>query len=131
MDKEFVPYEIALELKELGMDTPCFSSYDEDGKLSRTYHTRYRMTKLNSNEIEGTIAPLYQQAFRWFKEEKGLWGYIEPRDVGGHEAYIIHGRIGTEEESYWREVSRDLIEEGQGELECIKKMIELTKDKNE
>ncbi len=29
MNKEFIPYEQALELKELGFDEPCFGCYDE------------------------------------------------------------------------------------------------------
>ena len=29
MDKEFIPYEQALALKELGFDEPCFRWYDE------------------------------------------------------------------------------------------------------
>ena len=28
MDKEFIPYEQALALKELGFDEPCFATYN-------------------------------------------------------------------------------------------------------
>ena len=33
MKNEFVTYEIALELKELGFDEPCFKAYDIKGVL--------------------------------------------------------------------------------------------------
>ena len=29
MNKEFIPYEQALELKELGFDEPCLGCYDD------------------------------------------------------------------------------------------------------
>ena len=29
MEKEFVPYELALRMKALGFDEPCFGYYDE------------------------------------------------------------------------------------------------------
>ena len=30
MEKEFVTYELALKLKELGFNEPCIATYDED-----------------------------------------------------------------------------------------------------
>ena len=33
MNKEFIPYEQALELKELGFDEECFGWYSKDGKF--------------------------------------------------------------------------------------------------
>ena len=54
MNKEFVKYEQALALKELGFDEPCMSSRD-------------------MNNGKGLIQlPLYQQAFRWFREKHNL-----------------------------------------------------------
>jgi len=55
MNKEFVTYEQALALKELGFDEPCFD-----------YH----------NIKNGLIlSPLKQQAFRWFREKYSLIAY--------------------------------------------------------
>jgi len=54
---EFIPYEQALELKELGYDIPSISS--EHGHVWE-------------REI------LYQQAFRWFREKYNLYHFIEP-----------------------------------------------------
>ena len=33
MEKEFVPYDLALELKELGFDETCFGSIDQIGYI--------------------------------------------------------------------------------------------------
>jgi len=66
MNKEFVSYEIALKLKELGFKEQCFSFYDIEKKLyaSEGYY------KIGYNVLnEEVIAPLYQQVFRWFREK--------------------------------------------------------------
>jgi hypothetical protein len=36
MEKEFISYEIALKLKELGFDEPCFDFYDnnQEGRIN-------------------------------------------------------------------------------------------------
>ena len=71
MNKEFIPYEQALELKELGFDSNLIGGYKQDavfyyekGELYYDYRPMY-----SSTSHEGQIlAPLYQQAFRWFRE---------------------------------------------------------------
>jgi hypothetical protein len=75
MKNEFVPYDIALAMKELGFDDGCIAWY---------YHEELRYMNLeddvpvkNNIELTGTYetdkycyaAPLYQQAFRWLLEE--------------------------------------------------------------
>jgi len=72
MEKEFIPYEQALALKELGFDEPCFahrySNRDDD------FH--FLPNPLNNSQLikenRGCAAPLYQQAFRFFREKYGL-----------------------------------------------------------
>tara|TARA_R110000751_G_scaffold15208_1_gene49082 strand:- start:213 stop:596 length:384 start_codon:yes stop_codon:yes gene_type:complete len=61
MKNEFIPYEQALALKKLGFNEPCLKSYSKiDYKLNEADNGLYLK------------APLYQQAFRWFREEHGL-----------------------------------------------------------
>ena len=69
VDKEFVPYEQALALKELGFNEPCLASYFHEGK--RLHITEY----LNYGEYT-TLAPLFQQAFRWFRDKHKLGAII-------------------------------------------------------
>ena len=68
MKKEFIPYEQASALKELGFDEPCLGWYASDGSLIKDYVTN----KFN----EFTVAPLYQQAFRWFREKYELSSWV-------------------------------------------------------
>jgi len=60
LSNEFVPYKESLELKELGFDEECFKKYYSD----------------DSEKLD-CPAPLYQQAFRWFREKHGWVGGIK------------------------------------------------------
>jgi len=67
MEKDFTPYKIALELKELGFDEPCFVFYTYEGKFSNELSfNEYKNTALK------TSAPTLSQAFRWFREKYNL-----------------------------------------------------------
>jgi len=69
MEKEFVPYEIALAMKELGFDEPCFRMYKKGDK--HLISTMDIPNAIYSADIK-IQAPLYQQAFRFFKEKYNL-----------------------------------------------------------
>jgi hypothetical protein len=69
MNKEFVTYKQALALKELGFDEPCFGYYNYNG-------THFFDYKPKTDDKNLTKAPLYQQAFRWFREKYGLFNFI-------------------------------------------------------
>jgi hypothetical protein len=69
MKNEFMTYEQALALKELGFDERCFSRYYESGKLADS------LSYLHHNYFGQVNAPLYQQAFRWFREKHSLIAY--------------------------------------------------------
>jgi hypothetical protein len=71
MNKEFVTYEQALALQELGFDKPCLAYWN--------YYTQ----ELNYNSHPSTFhsedviqLPLKQQVFRWFREKYGLQAYL-------------------------------------------------------
>ena len=71
MEKEFIPYAEALELKKLGFNESCFRWYDE--RFKDTLHQdKYNTNKdLFMTDLDCS-APLYQQAFRWFREKHDL-----------------------------------------------------------
>jgi hypothetical protein len=134
MNKEFILYEQALALKELGFDEPCFANYTvipedkidwftipEQGITDKTSFGSSKNYNSKSFEEEGTIsAPLYQQAFKWFREKyevspiitcyselRNAWKYHIPNE-GGEQGF------NTYEEA---------------ELACLKKLIEIVKQK--
>jgi hypothetical protein len=67
MNKEFVPYELALKLKQLGFDEPC-AMYYQDERFDDAIGSQ------NSDKAEWVTctAPLFQQSFRWFREKNQL-----------------------------------------------------------
>jgi hypothetical protein len=71
MNKEFIPYEQALELKELGFDEPCMFPYHRN---NTNYIDSTHVELANYNATEKLVsAVLYQQGFRWFRENYGYY----------------------------------------------------------
>ena len=87
IEKEFVPYDLALELKELGFDEPCFGFYG----LSRDDYKTIRLSIFQNlktdylpdvHHLDVTCdAPLFQQAFRFLYQELGVEKGIMPLDI--------------------------------------------------
>jgi len=122
MEKEFVPYEQGLALKELGFDETCIMAYyhllseDKKDKL----FMRYNDNKTNSDNA--ISAPLYQQAFRWFREKYELYYTIEGSIKEGFQYFVY-----TYEYEIKSEESFNTYEEA--ELACLVKLIEIVKEK--
>jgi len=81
MNKEFITYEEALALKELGFDEPCFGYHNIDPYLKTP---TFNLVKPFDHEW-CLPAPLYQQAFRWFRNEYNYVHTIFPADLALHE----------------------------------------------
>jgi hypothetical protein len=81
MEKEFVPYEQAVALKELGFDEPCFGRYD--GRDENKGKIWYEMPNLGKGwiPVKDVLAPLYQQAFRWLHEQLNMKGVMPTTDL--------------------------------------------------
>jgi hypothetical protein len=120
MTTVFVPYEQALALKELGFDEPCFGWYSNmDGNVFRQGYCETYLGIENCAK-----APLYQQAFRWFREKYGLHYQIEYMDDYLQYGYVITEiSINTELEEKYKFTYEE------AELECLKKLIEIVKNK--
>ena len=114
MKKEFVTYEIALALKKLGFDEPCLA-YFEDKELMRGILN-------NPGKRRYLIAPLWQQAFRWFRVKHNLDSWIySPNESKGYFAIILKDkRFVSYNEQF------DTYEEA--ELACLNKLIEIVKE---
>ena len=79
MEKEFVSYEMALELKELGFDEPCFTYYYDNTNILEnelSIHLYYGWTYEETKKLKSTLAPTFYQAFRFFREKYRLEGAI-------------------------------------------------------
>jgi hypothetical protein len=120
MKEEFVPYQLALELNQLGFDETCLSYYEGE---SFSYH-------LASIKGDDYIipAPLFQQAFRWFRDKKlsdmCVCRYQGRDDGGVYYYYCITNDFGVEETRHFQE---GFFSYEEAELACLTKLIEIVK----
>ena len=125
MEKEFIPYEQALALKELGFDEPCFKKYIAGCLWSNpTTPEIYKNIHPNSSDC---LAPLYQQAFRWFREKYGLEGVTQRAEYFMWYKWIIHQYTENVKKYVADWFEYKTYEEA--ELECLNKLIEIVKNK--
>ena len=78
MQKEFLSFKMALALKELGFNEPCFTYYYN---VSSKLRTNISVNIDNGwtyfpNKKSITLAPTLSQAFRFFREKYRLEGAI-------------------------------------------------------
>lgn len=132
MNKEFIPYEQALELKELGFNDGCLAGYSLDRYDAVFFDIKEQngigwLTRSNKGlkDHKGyCTTALYQQAFRWFREKYELNHIIifqsktktyDAGIIGDIENFVDYNLIfNTYEEA---------------ELACLKKLIEIAKNK--
>ena len=83
MKEQFVSYEIALKLKELGFDEFCFAHYCDGDLITKTailksstmqYYQQNNINPSNQYKDKKCTAPLWQQVIRFLNEE----GYRTP-----------------------------------------------------
>ena len=139
MEKEFVTYEQALALKELGFDEPCFGFYKL--KHSNIYYNTIVQTQIhkfrNNSDLnlysdlkEKIAAPLKQQSFKWFRDKHEIEVTIAcfynnkldmPYGKRVYHCHIVRDGITTKGPKF------KTYEEG--ESTCIDKLIEIVKKK--
>ena len=137
MNKEFVTYEQALALKELGFDEPCISYYfsdsifndaaEEDDTLhpgdprfysdTNTSLSAYTKDELKYNSVS---APLYQQVFRWLRNQYATCWYIQSEYPAFYGLFIHNG-------TDYDHTVYDTYEEA--ESACLDVLIEIAKNK--
>jgi hypothetical protein len=115
MEKDFVPYEIALELKQLGFDEPCFGYWKSPTWLIEE-KTR---TDGYTHADQLCSAPTYSQAFRFFREKYNLIGWIEKYPL--QNVYVLELPKCTFDEPPFHKTYE------KAELACVRKLIEIVK----
>jgi hypothetical protein len=117
MNKDFTLYPEAFELKQLGFDEPCLGHYS-NGEFVYSSHTNNTMQRFRY------AAPLYSQAFRWFREKYDLYTnitkYNDENDTQDKFYYYISDGYMREEFNTYEEA----------ELACLKNLIEIVKGGN-
>jgi hypothetical protein len=132
MEKEFIPYNLALELKDLGFDEPCFGFYVNN-------KVKYGIASVDKNInkcwVDGLFctAPTFSQAFRFFREKYQMnanidWNFyaeLMNRLPDKNFYYVVKNKIGNN-----KILSESFETYEEAELECLKKLVEITKEQN-
>jgi hypothetical protein len=120
MLKEFIPYEQALELKELGFNEECMAIYFVPtkkfiiGKKVNEYTTEVRI-----------YAPTFSTAFRFFRQKHKLIAGIFPNNHSLERKTSYMGYVGK-----FKKGDIDVYDTyEEAELACLKKLIEIVKNK--
>ena len=148
MNKEFVKYEQALALKELGFDEDCFGYY-VDGELRginlgieelggiEPYYQRFGFHILSNHDIDNpnkivVTAPTFSQAFRWLLNRHNLYGIIIPTETMNwtfKTMTVVEDVI--EVPPYNHVDANDYSTYEEAELACLEKLIEIVENKSE
>jgi hypothetical protein len=133
MNKEFVPYELALELKQLGFDEPCLATIDQTDFI----HIKGTEYPIRGAMIYDTIdCPTYSQAFRWFRYKYWYTALILCDSfqivIQLSTSKTLDSKTGEYKnnystQTYHKEVGLKSYDES--ELACLKKLIEIANDK--
>ena len=122
MNKEFISYEQAVALKELGFDERCFTRNYESGKLADS------LSYLHHNHFGQVNAPTFSQTFRWFREKHNLYVDIFVDDNKTFGFMITHftseGRVDSP-------VKYNHITYEESEQACLDRLVEIVKNKYE
>ena len=119
LEKEFVPYEQALALKDLGFDEPCITSYNKSEKLFKIWEDEQVIG------ITKCSAPTFSQAFRWLREKYGLYSWITI-ELGNKSTFcwVLSGEhTSTQYAAYFHTYE-------EAELACLRKLIEIVQGGN-
>jgi hypothetical protein len=119
MEKEFVTYEIASELKNLGFNERCY------GCFSHLDNRELRTSRVYTNGVsENIAAPTFSQVFRWFEEKYSYFVDIKtdttPNEILGFDYTIKSWKFPPMYFDFFKD-------KREGNIEVIKKMIEMVK----
>lgn len=101
MKEQFVNYDIALKLKELGFNKRCFAYYFEN----KVFHLGGRLGTIDDIVIDrkyvedicqhkdSCLAPLWQQVLEWFRKKHNIEASIQFDDNNIKYYYFIHTNI--------------------------------------
>ncbi len=132
IENEFIPYQLALELRQLGFDEPCFGFYQviEIESENKSYLVKVLDVTQSVCRNQDCTAPTYSQAFRFFREEYGLKHCIIPLVCEQGFSDLYESRIHQETQNISIVGNHKSYEEA--EIACLREMIKIVKEgKNE
>jgi hypothetical protein len=128
MEEEFIPYELAVKLKALGFDEPCFGRWWFRADMHKLNEASLEIIRSNYFELPEhfILAPTFSQAFRWFREKYSLYSHIR-------ESYAFDNTLGFVSQINGSCVTHGIVDKPinrfdtyeEAELACLTKLIEI------
>lgn len=118
MEKQFIPHNLALKLKELGFNEECLAFYSTDGQ-AKLFRTNPDQT--HNNSYWYLSAPLWQQAFDFIRNKFNIFGYIFDDAQTGQYWWGFSKSFSGETEEDTSETANQSYEIAQEE--CLERMI--------
>lgn len=130
MEKEFIPYEQALVLKELGFKEPCIGYWWNNKDFTEPEF----LLEYCEHVMDGNLKrPTFSQAFRFFREKYELYPQINLHDRENKETWrTTISILGLYDLAYNQNVSKEPYHKTyeEAELECLVKLIDIVKKQN-
>ena len=126
LDKEFLPFVEAKALKELGFNDACLACYMFETQPNFKWELHHAV---NTNKYLHIIsAPLYSQAFDFFREKYNLYPYIHHSIVSNNARQCTYSIISNTHEDMTS--SKICTSYKKAELKCLQHLIKfITKNK--
>lgn len=121
--KEFVGYNLAKELKDMGFDEDCLGFYYYIKTPMLTLCEPELYNKLEKHNLTLLKAPLWSQVFRWFMKKHNLMGIIDYDETEKKFYYYINTM--DNKEINW---SKSFKSYDEAEVECLKRLIIIVKN---
>jgi hypothetical protein len=133
LEKEFVPREQAIALRDLGFDEKCMAYHGkQDTMMGMLYSNIYNGNTFHnavatpSEKHLDVYAPTYRQAFKFFRKNLGMKFYIR-EDMWNDWCGVKILKDNTDKE--YKEVGSYNSYE-KAELACLNSLIEIAKNKS-
>lgn len=118
MNQEFLPYQQALELKELGFNEKCAAKYNKGSFQNNSLGT-WNDYNDSTWGVSLISAPLYQQAFKFFREKYGF-----TYSIGKTNICVYHIPVNNYHTTF---MIQDCKNYEEAELKCIQSFIDHAK----
>ena len=113
LEEEFIPDELALELKKIGFKKECFRYQHTSENIKES-----NLKNMTDNDIVGI--PLWQQAFDFFREEFKIHTSIQEYDINNY-TYLIDDGVNKDIQVIGFKTYKE------ARLECLRCLIKLKK----
>jgi hypothetical protein len=129
LEKEFIPYQEAFELKELGFDEPCFGYYlCKNSAFGVELELTTNWIDLLPYDSSSCKAPTYSQAFKWFRKKGYRFSVIIDSPLAEEESHYIEIWF---EKQFLHESHYIYKKYEDAELDLLKKLIQYEKEKQQ